>query len=190
MSDNNLYCSLAFNSISFGPHGGSRPCCAVDTYFWDETKNRFPNFDNTVIKWFNNNDIVKLRQDLLNNKWNPICNLCKTREQHGQPSTRQIFNHTLSDIEVKTNRSWKNDTAIINDLSNIFLLDVTVGNKCNSACLMCNSSASSLWAKEQEDITGFSWKGPDLNWFSEEHVPELVDNLTNLKACRQPVFGT
>jgi len=182
--EKDLYCSLASNSISFGPHGGSRPCCAVDTYFWSETKNRFPKYDNKVIQWFNNDDIVKLRKDLMNNKWNPICNMCRIREQHGQPSTRQIFNHTLKDIEEKTGRSWREKSHIITDLSNIFLLDITVGNKCNSACLMCNGSASSLWAKEQEDITGFRWEGPDLNWFSEEHIPELIDHLPNLKGIQ------
>lgn len=184
MSNKDLYCALASNSISFGPHGGSRPCCAVDTYFWSELKHPMPDYDNKLIKWFNNEDMVKVRQDLLDGKWNPICNMCKTREQHGQASTRQIFNKTLEDFEAKTGRSWRTDTAEITDLSNIFLLDVTVGNKCNSACLMCNSSASSLWAKEQQDITGFFWEGPNLNWFSEEHIPELVDNLPNLKAIQ------
>ena len=184
MSEDNLYCALAFNSISFGAHGGSRPCCAVDTHHWEELTHTFPDFDNNVKMWFNNKDIVQLRQDLLNGKWNPICNLCKVREQHNQASTRQIFNNTLSDFEEKTNRSWRENTAQVSDLSNIFLLDITVGNKCNSACLMCNSSASSLWAKEQRDITGFHWEGRNLNWFSEENVPNLIDNLSNLKAIQ------
>ena len=164
----NLYCALAFNSISFGPHGGNRPCCAVDTYFWKETSHTFPDYKNDVVKWFNNSDIVKLRQDLLDGKWNPICNLCKIREDVGQASTRQIFNNTLRDIEAK-NQNWfmdtsyTVDTAEVNDLSKIFLLDVTVGNKCNSACIMCNASASSLWAKEQEEINGYVYKGLNLN---------------------------
>jgi MoaA/NifB/PqqE/SkfB family radical SAM enzyme len=180
-----LYCALAFNSISFGSHGGSRPCCAVDTYFWSEIENRLPQYDNKVINWFNNERIVSLRKDLLNKKWNPICNMCRTREQHGQASTREIFNYTLSEIEKNTERSWRNNDPIINNLNDIFLLDITVGNKCNSACLMCNSSASSLWAKEQEEITGTpAWHGPDINWFSEEHVPELIDHLPNLKAIQ------
>ena len=185
----NLYCALAFNSISFGPHGGNRPCCAVDTYFWKETSHTFPDYKNDVVKWFNNSDIVKLRQDLLDGKWNPICNLCKIREDVGQASTRQIFNNTLRDIEAK-NQNWfmdtsyTVDTAEVNDLSKIFLLDVTVGNKCNSACIMCNASASSLWAKEQEEINGYVYKGLNLNWFSEEVIPGLVDNMPNLKAIQ------
>jgi sulfatase maturation enzyme AslB (radical SAM superfamily) len=184
MSDKDLYCSLAFNSISFGPHGGSRPCCAVDTYFWRETTHTLADHKNHLPTWFNNQEMVKLREDMLKNKWNPICNLCKMREDVGQASTRQIFNHTLSEIENKTGRSWRTNTAEITDYSNIFLLDVTTGNKCNSACLMCNSSASSLWAKEQQDITGTAWLHPNLNWFSEENIAPILDQLTNLKAIQ------
>jgi sulfatase maturation enzyme AslB (radical SAM superfamily) len=176
-----LYCALAFNSISFGAHGGSRPCCAVDTYYWSETKNKLSEYDNELLPWFNNKEMVDLRQDLLDGKWNPICNLCKIREDAGQPSTREIFNETLSQVEERTGRDWHETTAEIDDLDNIFLLDITVGNKCNSACLMCNSSASTLWLKEQTDLNG--GKAPwhlDPMWFADEHVPNLVDNLTNL----------
>jgi MoaA/NifB/PqqE/SkfB family radical SAM enzyme len=184
MSDKDLYCSLAFNSISFGPHGGSRPCCAVDTFFWRETDHQLANYQNHLPTWFNNSNMINLRQDMLNGKWNPTCNLCKIREDVGQASTRQIFNHTLSQVEQKTGRSWRTNEAEINDFSNIFLLDVTTGNKCNSACLMCNSSASSLWAKEQEEITGNAWTHPNLNWFNEENIGPMVDKLTNLKAIQ------
>ena len=176
-----LYCALAFNSISFGAHGGSRPCCAVDTYYWSETKNKLSEYDSELLPWFNNKEMVELRQDLLDGKWNPICNLCKIREDAGQASTREIFNHTLSEVEERTGRDWHETTAEIDDLDNIFLLDITVGNKCNSACLMCNSSASTLWLKEQTDLNG--GKAPwhlDPMWFADEHVPNLVDNLTNL----------
>lgn len=176
-----LYCALAFNSISFGAHGGSRPCCAVDTYYWSETKNKLSEYDDELLPWFNNKEMVELRQDLLDGKWNPICNLCKMREDSGQPSTREIFNETLSQVEERTGRDWHETTAEIDDLDNIFLLDITVGNKCNSACLMCNSSASTLWLKEQTDLNG--GKAPwhlDPMWFADEHVPNLVDNLTNL----------
>ena len=74
--------------------------------------------------------------------------------------------------------------SVLPDLSNIFLLDITVGNTCNSACLMCNASASSLWKKEQEIITGkkINWISPD--WFTEEQIPNLIDNLPNLSAIQ------
>lgn len=179
-----LYCSLAFNSVSFGPHGGSRPCCAVDTYFWRETNHQLADYKNHLDTWFNNNEMVKLRKDMLEGKWNPTCNLCKIREDVGQASTREIFNHTLSRVEEKTKKSWRINTPEVTDFSKIFLLDITTGNKCNSACLMCNSSASSLWAKEQEDITGNTWTHPNLNWFSEENIAPIVDKLTNLKAIQ------
>lgn len=184
MPEKDLYCSLAFNSVSFGPHGGSRPCCAVDTFFWRETDHQLGNYDNHLETWFNNDNMVNLRKDMLAGKWNPTCNLCKIREDVGQASTRQIFNHTLSRVEEKTNRSWRIESEEVTDFSKIFLLDITTGNKCNSACLMCNSSASSLWAKEQQDITGNAWTHPNLNWFNEANIEKIVDKLPNLKAIQ------
>ena len=180
-----LYCALASNSISFGYDGTIRPCCAVDTYFWPgQTRHKLKNYDNDVVKWFNNDKLVSLRTKLLNGKWDPICNMCRTREQHGQASTRQIFNNTLDSVETILNKNLHTSTANIPDLSNIFLLDITVGNTCNSACLMCNASASSLWKKEQEIITGkkINWISPD--WFTEEQIPNLIDNLPNLSAIQ------
>ena len=180
-----LYCALASNSISFGYDGTIRPCCAVDTYFWPgQTRHKLKNYDNDVVKWFNNDKLVSLRTKLLNGKWDPICNMCRTREQHGQASTRQIFNNTLDSVETRLNKNLHTSTANITDLSNIFLLDITVGNTCNSACLMCNASASSLWKKEQEIITGekMDWITP--NWFTEENIPNLIDNLPNLSAIQ------
>lgn len=184
MPEKDLYCSLAFNSVSFGPHGGSRPCCAVDTFFWRETDHQLANYDNHLETWFNNSNMVNLRKDMLAGKWNPTCNLCKIREDVGQASTRQIFNHTLSRVEEKTGKSWRIESEEVTDFSKIFLLDITTGNKCNSACLMCNSSASSLWAKEQQDITGNAWTHPNLNWFNEANIEKIVDKLPNLKAIQ------
>ena len=180
-----LYCALASNSISFGYDGTIRPCCAVDTYFWPgQTRHKLKNYDNDVVKWFNNDKLVSLRTKLLNGKWDPICNMCRTREQHGQASTRQIFNNTLDSVETILNKNLHTSTANIPDLSNIFLLDITVGNTCNSACLMCNASASSLWKKEQEIITGIKMDWITPNWFTEENIPNLIDNLPNLSAIQ------
>lgn len=180
-----LYCALAFNSISFGAHGGSRPCCAVDTFHWSETDHKLADYDNELLPWFNNEKIVEVRQDLLDGKWNPVCNLCKIREDAGQSSTRQIFNYTLEQVEEKTNKDLHESKAEIDNLDNIFLLDITVGNKCNSSCLMCNASASTLWLQEQTIINGgVSPYQLDTMWFDKKHVPKLVDSLPNVSAIQ------
>lgn len=132
--------------------------------------------------WFNHDEMISLRQDLLNGKWNPVCSMCKEREECGQTSTRQIFNHEFAELEKKNKLNLQEDKAVINDFSKIFHLNITVGNKCNSACLMCNESASSLWAKEQEEITGKSLYKIDSSWFCEENIPRLVDPLINLSS--------
>ena len=170
-----LYCALAANSISFGQSGGSRPCCAIKVPDWNTEKHELGYYNNEIIPWFNNEDIVKLRSQLLQNEWPDVCSLCREREEVGQPSTRQIWNDTLYSDSLRI------DNPVVTDLSKIVMLEVTVGNKCNSACLMCNASASSLWQIEQEKISGqkLHWVRPD--WFLEQHVPQLIDSLPNLR---------
>lgn len=172
-----LYCALAFNSISFGSRCGSRPCCAVNTNHWKEKYN-LVDFDN-LTDWFNNPDMVKLRQDLLEGKWNPACSHCKLREEVGQGSYRVERNKQLHQIELSTGRSWRNPESQITDFKNIYFLDITTGNKCNSACLMCNSQSSSFWEKENSEITGK--KEHIVDWFKADNIIEMVDKLPNLK---------
>ena len=138
-----LYCALASNSISFGYAGGSRPCCAVDTHFWRERKHQLSDYPGDLIGWFNNEELVKVRKDLLEGKWNPVCNLCKTREQHGQASTRQIFNNTLTDWEEKLGKNLRESSPVSNDLSNIFLLAVSVSSLPNAVNVQSRNRTSS-----------------------------------------------
>lgn len=177
------YCSLAFNSVSFGPWGGSRPCCAIDVHFWRNDSHVLErDYNNDVIKWFNNPDIVKLRQDLLDDKWHPACNMCKAREDAGQPSHRMIFNRAMDQVQTELNKDLHEDTAIINNLDKVFYLDVTVGNKCNSACVMCNPSASTLWQQEQEAINNMKFTLPSSVWFNKERAIDLINRIPNLSA--------
>lgn len=180
---NSLYCALASNSVSFGSDGHSRPCCAIDTHFWNygyKLESDIKNFT----EWFNNPYMVKVRDDLNNGIWNPICNLCKIREDAGQPSTRQIFNDTLTKVESKTGKSWRDHRSEILDFDKIFLLDITVGNKCNSACLMCNPSASDIWQREQEEINGRPMDWHSENWYNHANALKLIDKLPNLTAIQ------
>lgn len=181
--NNSLYCALASNSISFGSNGHSRPCCAINTHKWDYSHKLSHNADN-LESWFNNPSMVDVRNTLNQGEWHPSCSMCKIREQAGQPSTREIFNQTLSEIEVKSKRSWKTSDSVIDYFNNIFLLDITVGNKCNSSCLMCNPSASDMWMKEQEEIQGEKLNWNTNNWYNKENSLALIDKLPNLKAIQ------
>jgi len=180
----NLYCALASNSVSFGANGHQRPCCALNTNLWDFSHYMKPDASDFV-EWFNNDNVVDVREKLLNNEWHPTCTLCKIREASGQPSQRTIFNHTLNALETSTGRDWHDSRTRIDTFENIFLLDVTVGNKCNSACLMCNPSASDVWQAEQEELRGEKIEWDHLfNWFNAENAVELVDRLPNLRAIQ------
>ena len=181
--NNSLYCALASNSISFGSNGHSRPCCAINTHKWNYTHKLTYKAGN-LESWFNNPSMVDVRNKLNQGEWHPSCSMCKIREQAGQPSTREIFNHTLSEIEEKTKRSWKTTDSVIENFDNIFLLDITVGNKCNSSCLMCNPSASDMWMKEQEEILGEKLSWTSNNWFNQENASALIEKLPNLKAIQ------
>lgn len=182
-SDGTLYCALASNSVSFGGTGHARPCCAIDTYSWPY-EDYLDSDAGNMSEWFNNVNLVKVRTELNHGRWPEVCKLCKIREESGQPSTRQIFNKTLFDLEQKTERPWRDHRDEITDFDNIFLLDVTVGNKCNSSCLMCNPSASDMWQKEQEEIHGKKMHWVGENWLNNDNAVELVKKLPNLRAIQ------
>ena len=182
-SDGSLYCALASNSVSFGADGHSRPCCAIDTYAWNYQDYLALDTSN-ITEWFNNIDMIQVRTELNHGKWPAPCKLCKIREESGQPSTRQIFNKTLFDLEQETSRPWRDHRDEIPDMENIFLLDVTVGNKCNSSCLMCNPSASDMWQKEQEEVHQRKIGWVCDNWLNDDNAIELVKKLPNLRAIQ------
>lgn len=79
------------------------------------------------------NRIASAREEMLAGVKVAGCKRCWDDEAQGLESLRQV--------SVK---AWQN-------LNGYQLLDIRINNSCNLACTMCNSHASSLWAKLSKD---------------------------------------
>ena len=149
------YCVLPYNHLSIDPVGNIRPCCNYNFHA--------ANYPGKLGGWEFKNitdceggllDAVphrELRKDIESNKKHDFCNRCWTVEDNGGDSYRQNWNDKFNVQEQS-----KLHTNI-----NIEYLELTLGNKCNIQCRMCNPWSSSMWA---DDIV----KNPELNHWDAE----------------------
>lgn len=129
-----IYCALAFGSASIDG-AGYKPCCNFQSSRDIED----------CAKHLNDNQLIKVRELLKNGSWPIGCKNCKDSEDSGSASMRTIWNRELGeDLPM--------DTVL--DPNNVRYLDLTFSNKCNSKCMTCSSSLSSLWGEEYNHI----WK--------------------------------
>lgn len=170
------FCVLPFNSVSFSATGQLRPCCnAYNSNFQKKIK------DLSVEEIINHDNIKKLREEFLNDTRSQLCKRCWDLEDQGMISYRQINNdyHKIKDIEYYTNKQI--------DFDDIEYLDITLGNKCNLACRMCNQFSSSLLAKNLIDIGLYNdlsgKKGLiDFNNNDELKILDLIKKSKNLNS--------
>lgn len=172
----NNFCVLPFNSVSIDATGELRPCCNAHN----------PQFkihlqDITVDEIINNNKIVSLRESFLNDTQDPVCSRCWEIEKIGNKSFRHVANEnnmfglqSVIPIKKQNNISYEN----------VQYLDITLGNKCNLACRMCNPFSSSLLSKQMNELKMFN--GNQLIDFSRKTKDKIIDlinksvNLTSL----------
>jgi MoaA/NifB/PqqE/SkfB family radical SAM enzyme len=166
----NNFCVLPFNSISVAPFSGGslRPCCnAHDADFGINVQNI------SVDEIINHDKIVSLRNSFLLDKQDSACARCWKIENIGNTSFRNVANENnlyglKSIIPIK-----KENTISFKDIQ---YLDITLGNKCNLACRMCNPYSSSLLAKQLSDLKLYS--GNTMLDFSRETKDKLLDLIS------------
>lgn len=153
--DKQSYCVLPYNHLSIDPSGQIRPCCNYNFHM-----SSFPGKENGW-EFYNildcDNGLLdavphkELRKDIENNKKHEFCNRCWVVEDNGAHSYRQHWNKRFGATEEDTFK-----TSI-----NIEYLELTLGNKCNIQCRMCNPWSSSMWA---DDIA----KNPEINYWKAD----------------------
>tara|TARA_R110000868_G_scaffold115478_1_gene308326 strand:- start:7351 stop:8448 length:1098 start_codon:yes stop_codon:yes gene_type:complete len=121
----------------------------------------------TIEELVNSNAHKSIREDADNNVKHKYCNRCWVIEDGGGHSYRQDWNNSFLDNGRKEPlRTVK-----------IEYLEMTLGNKCNIQCRMCNPWSSNLWA---EDIV----KNPELNQWN------AVVEGHNFEWYNTPAFDT
>ena len=170
----NNYCVLPFNSVSISASGEIRQCCnagytASNTYVESLDVNGI----------INNKFIQEIREYFQEDKKHPQCDRCWKMEELGSKSFRHVAN---DDKEHGILDGIKNLKTVI-DFEDIEYIDITLGNKCNLACRMCNWSSSNLLAKQLKELGRHN--GPvdlELTEESKQKVLELFRRSKNLNS--------
>jgi organic radical activating enzyme len=171
----NNFCVLPFNSVSISATGNLRQCCNGG----EKPYNIFVQ-NSTVEQIINNNKAQALRSNFLNDKKDPACSRCWNIEAIGNRSFRHVANedasHGLNSVTpINTNTSIK--------FEDIQYLDITLGNKCNLACRMCNATSSSLLAKQLKEFKIYDGdEFIDFSRESKDKILELIDRAKNLNS--------
>ena len=132
-------------------HRGNRLCCSAKKQI---TKN---------IKDFWNSDYLKnVRNKMLKGEKLDECSRCYDDESLGHISLRNHYNNRYKNFETK-----EFPTA----------MDLDVSNFCNLKCIMCSSSRSSQWAKEE----GINVQKNGLSTITQEDLDNLCSISSKVK---------
>jgi radical SAM protein with 4Fe4S-binding SPASM domain len=169
------FCVLPFNSVSIAATGELRPCCnAYNSGFEIDVK------DISVDEIINNKKIISLRESFKKDKTDSACDRCWNIEKIGNRSFRHVANEDKS-YGLNSVIPIRKDTQI--SFEDIQYLDITLGNKCNLACRMCNPYSSSLLAKQLIELKEYN--GSDLIDFSrstKDKILDLINKAVNLNS--------
>ena len=151
-----IYCALAFGSVSIDGRG-YKPCCNINPHVWKSNASDL-----------NHPNLIEIRELLTEGEWPIACSNCKNSEKVSGTSMRTIWNHALNDYDIPM--------STIVDPNNVYYLDLTFSNKCNSKCMTCNPDSSDQWGKEYFEI----WGRPvgDINELNKTTVnPNDINHL-------------
>jgi len=147
-TDKNTFCPIPWIHSSCNTMGHIRACCIC--CFGDHSL--FRKDDGTIYnvnidRIPRNNRVLKnMRSRMIKGEKEPLCEPCYEREKSGFYSNR-LINHTnfYPEIYDKALELTKDDGTINPDDFPIKYYDIRMGNICNSRCIMCNDSSSSMW---------------------------------------------
>lgn len=171
----NNFCVLPFNSVSISATGELRQCCngghkGFKTYIQDLS----------VEQIINNDAVQRMRHNFLKDLQDENCDRCWEIEKIGNRSFRNTANENKNYGIASKVPLNKNTIINFNDIQYI---DITLGNKCNLACRMCNPYSSSLLAKNLQEIGGdiIYGTGEGLIDFNRETKNKILDLISNAK---------
>lgn len=193
------FCSSPWFHVRLSYDGGFESCR------WAKNPQRRYNFQNTTImQYYNSDQMQQLRQQLLDGEKPSHCDTCYYEESFGKLNgrIRQLnksavdvnnFNLTLRSSPHYDNFKYSLDN---NGMANLEPVDLQIelGNKCNSACIMCNPEASSRLEtdyKKLHKIDGelFAHPATYTSWTRDQsNVERFVEQITSIKNLRYVHF--
>lgn len=171
MATSSNFCVLPFNSISIDPEGKIRQCCNAGGLGFQTYIDKVD-----VEQFINNQDLISLREKFLINEKDSKCDRCWNIEKLGNDSFRHWANNDEY-FGLKSAIPIKKEPII--NFEHLQYLDITLGNKCNLACRMCNPTSSSLIAKQLKKVD--KWDGDESIDFSRESKNKILDLINKAK---------
>ena len=147
----NTQCVYAHGGICISTVGSITPCCTITAYRQEPgappIKNQKYYIHGDPPMWNENHGETdwwkSLRDNLDNGIKDPRCNKCWDQEESGIRSMRLGSNERVK-LDLVTEHDWA-------------YVDLKLGSKCNLMCNMCDSSSSSLIAKEKWNNYNEGW---------------------------------
>ncbi len=167
------FCIYPWINLRISTVGDISPCCMNNKII--------SNLSQTTIQEAYHSDSMKdLRHSFLAGKFPNSCSSCWKEEAAGKPSMRQRAKHKFKEIYYRLDYQKE-------DINNLQLFDLNLGNACNLSCKICNKNSSSSIA-EQEYADGiiskveFQELKQSVKWAdTEEFWNQLLPMVENIK---------
>jgi MoaA/NifB/PqqE/SkfB family radical SAM enzyme len=167
------FCIYPWINLRISTTGDIGPCCM--------NNRSISNLAQTTIQEAYHSDIMKnLRHSFLTGEFPSSCLSCWQEESVGKASMRQRAKHKFREIYYRLDYQKE-------DINNLQLFDLNLGNTCNLGCKICNSKSSSTIA-EQEYASGnistieFQSLKQSVKWAdSKEFLDQLLEVVQNIK---------
>ena len=177
------FCPLPFTEIANTAQGMTKLCCYSDGLTDDITKE----YGSLLQGWVHDKKLNEARQMMLKDQHQPLCKRCTDYENRGA--------YTMSKRVNAIKSFAKNDPKLMSEIrrrgaKRIVSLDIKFGNKCNLACIMCNSHSSSLHLKEEiknphpENVKEFMESTGSFTDFREQHIEEMLTFASSLRRIK------
>ena len=162
------FCIYPWINLHISTVGEISSCCIIN-------KN-IANLSNTTIQDAYSSDVMKgLRQQFLVGDRPIECSACWREESVGKPSMRQQAKHKFREIYYRLDYQKEN-------VNNLQLFDLNLGNACNLSCKICNKIFSSAIA-ERDHAKGIISTAElqslkqSVKWAESEEFWNQIENL-------------
>lgn len=176
LKDSKRFCIYPWIHLHAYPTGEAYPCCHAEMAY-PVGNARFK----TLEEIYRDAPMRGLRDDMLNERFNPACNRCYEQEESGFFSGRKSANkhhgHHIKRID--------------DDKFQMSYWDIRFSNLCNLSCRSCGHIFSSSWYQDQAQLAGGNWKDRNkaLNYAGRTETDMWEQLIPHLDYVEQIYFA-
>jgi len=167
------FCIYPWINLRISTVGDISPCCMHNQ--------KIANLADTTIQDAYQGTVMKdLRQKFLNGEYPTSCSACWEEENVGKPSMRQRGQHKFKEIYYRLDYQQEN-------INNLQLFDLNLGNSCNLGCKICSRTSSSTIANQEHadgiiSTVEFQSLKKSVKWAdTEEFWDQMLEVIENVK---------